>query len=97
QLAEKLSQLSVPDEVRRIVYEQRVKLAGIEVPNTADEQTQGLLKEVIKESYHSGFRILMFMSALMAVGSSVMAGSMIRRSAKTLRAQPGQGANDPDK
>ena len=95
-LAEKLSHLSVSDEVRRVVSEQRVKLAGIEVPNTANEQTQALLNQVIKESFHSGFRILMFTSALMAVGSSVMAWSMIRGSTRRLRAQPGQGANDPD-
>src|SRR5215470_8803036 len=66
-LEKRLGQLSVRDDVRREVSEQRVRLAGIEVPNTADQQTQESLKQVIRESFHSGFRVLMFVSAGLAV------------------------------
>jgi hypothetical protein len=88
-LEKRLAELSVPDDVRREVSEQRVRLAGIEVPKTVDQQTQESLKQVIRESFHSGFRVLMFVSAALAVGSSVMSWVMIGKPTKSLRSQPG--------
>lgn len=88
-LEKRLGELSVPDDVRRQVSEQRVRLAGIEVPKTVDQQTQESLKQVVRESFHSGFRVLMFVSAALAVASSVMSWSMIGKPTKSLRSQPG--------
>ena len=88
-LQKKLAELPIPNDVRLAVSEQRVRLAGIEVPKTIDQQTQESLKQVIRESFHSGFRVLMFVSAALAVGSSVMSWLMIGKSAKSLRSQPG--------
>jgi MFS family permease len=88
-LQQKLNQLSVSNELQEQVLEQRVRLAGIEVSSTADPQTQESLKRVIKESFHSGFRLLMFVSAALAIGSSLMAWFTIRSRRKGLRSQSG--------
>jgi MFS family permease len=88
-LQEKLKHLSVSDEARQEVFEQRVRLGGIEVPKSADPATRESLTQAIKESFHSGFRVLMFLSAGLAIVSSVIGWSIIGKSTNNLRAQPG--------
>ena len=88
-LQQKLSQLSISDEMRSEVYEQRMRLAGIEAPNAADEQTRESVKRTVRESFHAGFRVLMFVSAALAVGSSVISWLMLGKSSNSLGTESG--------
>jgi EmrB/QacA subfamily drug resistance transporter len=59
------------------VEAQRAKLAAIELPAEASEQEQAALKRVIRLSYVSGFRWVMLLSALLALGSAWSAWLLI--------------------
>jgi MFS family permease len=95
-LQARLNQLSISDELRRVMYQQRVRLAGMEVPNNLDQGTQKTLQNAISESFQSGFRVLMFLSATLAIGSSVVSWWLIGRSARRSRAQTGYRTDEPN-
>ncbi|MFC3108356.1 hypothetical protein ACFOFO_10345 [Undibacterium arcticum] len=65
-----------PDKLHT-VEAQRAKLAAIELPAQASEQERVALKSAIKESYVSGFRWVMLLSALLALGSALSAWLLI--------------------
>jgi succinyl-CoA synthetase alpha subunit len=89
QLRERLNQVPVSQEVREAITEQRVRLAGIEVPSTLDPAIRSSLQTAIHESFQSGFRILMLVSAGLALSSSLVAWSLIGSSRKRSRAESG--------
>jgi len=89
QLRERLNQVPVSQEVREVITEQRVRLAGIEVPSTLDPAIRSSLQTAIHESFQSGFRILMLVSAGLALSSSLVAWSLIGSSRKRSRAESG--------
>ncbi|MEO8626704.1 MAG: MFS transporter [Betaproteobacteria bacterium] len=53
--------------VRDAVYAQRGKLAGIEIPADVDEEVRATVSLAIKQSYVSGFRLLMRICAALAL------------------------------
>src|SRR4030095_1668673 len=55
----RLNELRIDDDTRRGVYEQRVKLGGIELPPNAT----GELRQAVSDSYMHGFRLIMLVSA----------------------------------
>lgn len=83
-MSRQLNELQVKDEVRVSVETQLVRLGGIEIPSTLDPRTTAQLNSAIATSFVSGFRLLMFVSAGLALASSLSAWLLIGRSSKTL-------------
>lgn len=80
QLGQRLNEFGVDETLKQSVLEQRVKLAGLEVPNTVDSSTQQTLKQAVAGSFVSGFRLIMLLSAGLAVASAVASWLLIGRS-----------------
>ena len=79
-LASQLNEIQLDDQLRHSIYEQRVKLAGLEVPPNADPATQHRIKAAVADSFVFGFRIVMFTSAALALASGASAWLFIRKS-----------------
>jgi hypothetical protein len=69
--------------LKNAVYEQRVKLAGLQIPNTVDPATRGILKQAVAGAFVSGFRVIMLLSAALALASAVSAWLLIGKSRRT--------------
>jgi hypothetical protein len=70
-----------PDKLQ-MVTAQRAKLAAIDLPADATPQEQDTLKSAIDQSYVSGFRWVMLLSALLTLGSAASAWFMIGASSQ---------------
>jgi EmrB/QacA subfamily drug resistance transporter len=76
-LAARLSASNVPPEVRQEVTRQRIKLAAIEIPQELDRETQKQLERSIRESFVSGFRLVMLIASGLALASAATAWLII--------------------
>jgi hypothetical protein len=83
ELGVRLSQLGIDEQLKSAVYEERVKLAGVEIPNTADAATREQLKQTVAGSFVSGFRLIMLLSAALALASAVSSWLLIGKSRRT--------------
>jgi MFS family permease len=77
QLAQKLNSSTLTAPVKQAVLEQRNRLTQIEPPKGLNSDQQQVLKRSIDESFLSGFRWVMFISAGLALLSALSAWSMI--------------------
>ena len=77
-LDQQLSSLVVSPEVRQSLDNQRVKLAGAEVPNNIPVEMQVGLKRAIAESFVSSFRRVMGIAVALAVLSALSAWFLIK-------------------
>ena len=77
ELDQRLARLDVPPEVHRSIDEQRVRLAGAEVPPSIDDQTRVAVTQAINESFVVGFRVVMMMAIGLALVSAICALIMI--------------------
>ncbi len=89
-LSLRLSEMNTTDEVRRSVFEQRVRLAGLELPGNIDEVTRRQLEDSVHGSFVSGFRQIMLTSSALALSAALSAWLLIGRSE---RLHPDQNAN----
>ena len=80
ELGTRLNAVEVDEQVRSSVYEQRVKLAGVEVPGDLDSQHREQIKQAISSSYVFGFRLIMILSAALALASAFCAWGWIGKS-----------------
>ena len=92
-LARRLNEIQLDDQLKHSLYEQRVKLAGLEVPPHVDAATQDKIKGTVADSFVFGFRIVMLTSAALALASGGSAWLLIRKSPLSQSHQPG---NQPD-
>jgi len=83
QLGVRLNEVGINEQLQQSVYEQRVRLAGLEVPQGLDPSTHAQIKEVVGGSFVSGFRLIMFLSAGLAVASAASSWLLIGRSGRT--------------
>lgn len=83
QLGVRLNELGIDEQLKHSVYEQRVRLAGLEVPQGLDPSTREQIKQVVGGSFVSGFRMIMFLSAALALASAVSSWLLIGRSSRT--------------
>jgi len=74
---QRLANIAIPEESRHSLYEQRVKLAGLELPGNLDADTRKQLQQAVAESFISGYRLIMFIAACLAVASAASAGLII--------------------
>lgn len=77
QLADKLDVSKLPPAIQHAVLEQRNRLTQIEPPKGLDVDQEQALKRSIDESFLSGFRWVMMISAGLALLSAFSAWSMI--------------------
>ena len=82
QLATRLNEVGIDDQLKHSVYEQRVRLAGLEVPQTLDPSTREQLKQVVGGSFVSGFRLIMLLSATLAIASAASSWLLIGTSGR---------------
>ena len=77
ELDQRLARLDIPPEVRRSMDDQRVRLAGAELPRGIDDPTRVALRQAINESFVVGFRVVMMTAAGLALVSAICALIMI--------------------
>ena len=74
ELKQRLSVLDLPEITRSAIYEQRIKLAGLDVNEVVSENAPGMKQAVtqaIRESFVKGFRVVMLIAAAMALAGSL--------------------------
>ena len=79
-LATRMNEIHLDENLKHTVYEQRVKLAGVELPPTVDPATRERFKGAVADSFVFGFRIIMWTSAVLALASAASAWLFIRKS-----------------
>jgi EmrB/QacA subfamily drug resistance transporter len=77
ELDRRLESLELTAEARLSVDEQRVRLAGSELPSGIDLQTRIALEQAIDQSFVVGFRVVMMTAVGLALASAVCAWIMI--------------------
>jgi len=78
-----MNELQLDDRVRHSVYEERVKLAGLEIPSDIDSTAREQLKTTVAAAFVHGFRVIMFTSAALALASAASSWLFIRKSRPT--------------
>ena len=73
----RMARLNVAPELRRVIDEQRVRLAGAELPPDINDETRAALKQAVNESFLSGFRRVMIFAVGLALASAFSAFMMI--------------------
>lgn len=79
-LGKRMNEMQLDESLKHEVYEQRVKLAGVELPPTVDPATREQLQGAVADSFVFGFRITMWTSAALALASAASAWLFIRKS-----------------
>jgi hypothetical protein len=77
ELDQRLARLDITPEERRSIDNQRVRLAGAEVPPGMDDPTRVALRQAINESFVVGFQVVMMTAAGLALVSAICALIMI--------------------
>ena len=75
---QRLSEIELKSSALDALATQRNKLAGAELPKELHPDTQAIVRRAIEESFVSGFRVVMGMGALLAVGSAASAVVLLR-------------------
>ena len=78
-LDQRLSEIELTSSARDALATQRNKLAGAELPKELHPDTRAIVRRAIEESFVSGFRVVMGLGALLAVGSAASAVVLIQR------------------
>ena len=76
-LDSRLAAIDLDMEVRHSLDEQRVKLAGLEIPANLTTETRTGVERAVVDSFVSGFRVVMLVSAGLALASGLSAWVMI--------------------
>ncbi len=79
-LARRMNEIQLDDQVKHSVYEQSVKLAGLEIPPNADPLAQEKIKGAVADSFVFGFRLVMITSAVLALASAGSSWLFFRKS-----------------
>jgi predicted MFS family arabinose efflux permease len=72
-LKQSMRAMHVPESIRTAIYEQRIKLAGIELTDDRASQTHIEVDRAIAQSFVSGFRIVMLIAAVLAAAGALVA------------------------
>jgi ABC-type multidrug transport system fused ATPase/permease subunit len=72
-----LAQLNIAPEARSFIDQQRVRLAGAELPPDINDEMRAALAQAINESFVSGFRLVMTSAIGLALASAFSAFTMI--------------------
>ncbi|MDF5713412.1 MAG: MFS transporter [Rhizonema sp. NSF051] len=83
-LDRRLARLGIPPEVQKLLNEQRIKLAGAEVPHDVSPQVGRMLKNAIALAFVDSFRTCMFIAVGLALLSAIVAVVTIGNSKKQI-------------
>jgi hypothetical protein len=72
-----LARLEIPLQAQQSLDEQRVKLAGAEVPAGLSGEMAEAIERAISEAFVAGFRLVMLIAAGLALASAMVAASTI--------------------
>jgi EmrB/QacA subfamily drug resistance transporter len=76
-LDRRLNDLNVTPEARRSLDEQRVKLAGAQIPDTVSSEAKAALQRAVADSFVQGFRLVMTIAVCLALLSALASWLMI--------------------
>jgi EmrB/QacA subfamily drug resistance transporter len=89
ELDQGLSSLNIPETTRTAIHEQRIKLAGVDIdaavnrptggPAVDAESTRRAVQQLVKDSFVSGFRLVMIICAAMAFAGGVASWLVIEQ------------------
>ncbi len=79
-LVSRINDVQVDEQLKHTIYEQRVRLAALEVPLDADAATREQIRSVVADSFVFGFRVIMFTAAGLALASGASSWVLIRKS-----------------
>ena len=82
QLSSRLSQVNFDEASKAAILEQRVRLAAIEIPQTLGQPAQAVVKRMIAAAFVSGFRLIMLVSAGLALASAFSAWLLVGKSGR---------------
>lgn len=82
-LASRMNEMQLDDRVRHSVYDERVKLAGVEIPSDIDATTREQLQSAVAAAFVHGFRVIMVTAAVLALASGASSWLFIRKSRPT--------------
>jgi hypothetical protein len=77
-LDRRVSALALPATAQSALAQQRDKLAGAELPPELKPETRQLVREAIDQSFVRGFRAVMLIACVLALGSAGSALWLIR-------------------
>ena len=86
----RLSAEDIPETTRRLVYDQRIKLAGAELPPDLSPDQQNSVRRALGESFVSGYRVLMLIAAGLGVSSAACSWIFIGKGRKSSKAKNSQ-------
>jgi ABC-type phosphate transport system auxiliary subunit len=75
-----MNEFQMDEQLKHSVNEQRMKLAGLELPPNTDSATREKIKEAVAESFVFGYRVIMFTSAVLALASGGSSWLLIGKS-----------------
>jgi EmrB/QacA subfamily drug resistance transporter len=84
-LDQRLESLGAGRELRSLIDEQRVKLAGAEIPAGISIETRAELERVVTESFVYGFRLVMLIASCLALLGALTSFLMIEGKANSAR------------
>ncbi len=84
-LDDRLQTLRVPEHVQAQLSDVRAKLAGAPLPAGLSPEMQRRLREAVDASFVEGFRAVMWVAALLAVGAGVVAWIFIRQTPRSMK------------
>ena len=85
-LGQRLNALGIPPGVQQLLANERKKLAAAAVPSSLPADVRSAVRAAIESSFVDAFRVIMLLSAGLAVGGAVCAWRLIRREGR-----PGSG------
>lgn len=90
----RLRHLAISPAVQTEIYVQRSKLVGASIPAGVSRVQAFRIETALKESFLSGFRVGMVVSALLALASAIIAAWLVsgRRSESTETAPPSKAS-----
>ncbi len=76
-LGQRLNELGIPPEVQQLLAQERKKLAAANVPPSLPAGLRSAVRAAIESSFVDAFRLVMLLSAVLAVGGAVCAWRLI--------------------
>lgn len=73
----RLARMDLTSEVRQVIDNQRVRLAGAELPASVRAMPRANLRDAINQSFVFGFRLVMVTSVCLALASALSALTLI--------------------
>lgn len=84
-LDRRLAPLKIPPEVQQVLDQQRIKLAGAEVPAGLSNELSAVLRRAIAESFVDSFRLVIFIAVGLALVSALIAALTLKKREKSNR------------